>query len=117
MERPGWRHKTISWLWKWTCDYGRSFGRWAFVSLVIALIFGGVFYAIQDHLKIVDHNTAPKLATMFYFSIVTFTTLGFGDITPKTLLAEIIVGGEVIAGYIMLGGLISIFANKLARRA
>ena len=48
---------------------------------------------------------------------MTFTTLGFGDVTPKTLLAEIIVGAEVFIGYIMLGGLISIFANKLARRA
>ena len=104
-------------MWKWSCDYGRSFRRWAFVSLLIALAFGGVLYAIEDQLKIADHNTAPKLATMLYFSVVTFTTLGFGDVTPKTLLAEIIVGAEVMAGYIMLGGLISIFANKLARRA
>jgi len=52
-----------------------------------------------------------------YYSLVTFTTLGFGDIVPLTNWARVVVGLEVLVGYIMLGGLISIFANKLARRA
>ena len=92
--------------------YGRSFRRWAFVSLVIVLAFSGVLYAIEDQLKIADHNTTPKLATMLYFSVVTFTTLGFGNVTPKTLLADIIVVFEVILGWIMLAALILIFGNK-----
>jgi hypothetical protein len=47
------------------------------------------------------------------------TTLGFGDITPKVdqWFLQIVVTIEVVLGYIMLGGLISIFSNKLARRA
>jgi hypothetical protein len=49
--------------------------------------------------------------------VVTFTTLGFGDIKPVTNEAAWWVMAEVIAGYIMLGGLISILANKLARRS
>ena len=53
----------------------------------------------------------------FYFSIVTFTTLGFGDVVADNTLARILVTLEVILGYIMLGGLISIFANKLASRS
>ncbi|WP_407635548.1 potassium channel family protein [Fundidesulfovibrio putealis] len=52
-----------------------------------------------------------------YFSFVTFSTLGFGDIHPVTPEARIWVMAEVMLGYIMLGGLISILANKLARRA
>ena len=55
--------------------------------------------------------------SFFYYSIVTFTTLGFGDITPIKWYTEILVTIEVILGYIMLGGLISILANKLARRS
>ena len=87
------------------------------MSLLLALLFGGILYGIRDQLHIDCHKTAPTWATMLYFSVVTFTTLGFGDVTPKTWLAELVVGLEVIAGYVMLGGLISIFANKLARRA
>ena len=59
--------------------------------------------------------------TMLYYSVVTFTTLGFGwiwrDITPQTTGATIVVMIEVIIiGYVMFGGLISIFATKIARR-
>jgi len=43
--------------------------------------------------------------------------LGFGDITPAIEVAQWRVVGEVIMGYLMLGGLISILANKLARRS
>ncbi len=117
IAQEGLHNKIISWLWKWTSDYGRNLGRWLFVALIVALSFGLILYAIQDHLAVAAHNEAPKLATMLYTSIVIFTTLGFGDVTPKTLLAEIIVVIEVIIGYTMLGGLISIFANRFARRA
>ena len=51
------------------------------------------------------------------YSVVTFTTLGFGDIGAVTNWARLAVGVEVVLGYVMLGGLISIFANKLALRS
>jgi len=54
----------------------------------------------------------------FYHSILTFTTLDTGVVTPKltSLIAQSIIMAEVILGYIMLGGLVSILLNKLARR-
>ena len=64
------------------------------------------------------HTDLPwRFLSMVYYSVVTFTTLGFGDISPKTIPAAMWVMAEVIIGYVMLGGLISIFANKLARHA
>jgi voltage-gated potassium channel Kch len=58
----------------------------------------------------------PDFRAYLYYSVVTFTTLGFGDIIPKTNWARLAVGAEVVLGYVMLGGLISIFANKLLAR-
>jgi len=55
--------------------------------------------------------------TPFYYSVVTFTTLGFGDITPTSSWAQAVVMLEVILGYFTLGLLISILADKVARRA
>lgn len=55
--------------------------------------------------------------TSFYFSIVTYTTLGFGDVKPATLIGEIIVSTEVILGYTTLGLLLAVLAEKLARRS
>lgn len=108
-------------LWRVTSDYGRSMKRWAFVAFLITTIFGCLFYFfLHDSLKVdnLPNYPDPKgFISMIYYSVVTFTTLGFGDITPKTIYAACWVMLEVILGYIMLGGLISIFADKLARRS
>ncbi len=52
-----------------------------------------------------------------YFSVVTLTTLGFGDIKAASTGGAIAVGVLVILGYVMLGLLLSVLANKVARRA
>ena len=109
------RHPIWYFIWKITSDCGRSMLLWAAWALGFALAFGLAFMAMGAEAFELRHaNTG---FSFFYYSVVTFTTLGFGDITPKTLTAEILVTIEVILGYIMLGGLISIFANKLARRS
>ena len=63
------------------------------------------------------HPAANSLFTPFYYSIVTYTTLGFGDVTPKHWFGELVVTLEVIFGYLTLGLLVSILANKVARRS
>ncbi len=50
--------------------------------------------------------------TDFYFSVGTFSTLGFGDVTPCNWVGELVVMVEVFLGYAMLGGAISIFTSK-----
>jgi hypothetical protein len=52
-----------------------------------------------------------------YFSLVTFTTLGFGDIHAATSTGAIVISIQVIIGYIFLGGLVAMLSDKLARRA
>ena len=48
-----------------------------------------------------------------YFSVVTFTTLGYGDILPISPLGKIMVIAEVSIGYIMLGLLVAIFSQRM----
>jgi hypothetical protein len=110
------KHKCIFKAWWLFADCGRSFLKWASWSIGVVLIFAFIYLFIGPS------GFKPKVEgytsfSFFYYSIVTFTTLGFGDITPIKWFTEILVTIEVILGYIMLGGLISIFANKLARRS
>ena len=51
-----------------------------------------------------------------YYSIVTLTSLGYGDIVPASGPAQMIAILEAMTGYVMLGGLLSIFSTKIARR-
>lgn len=97
--------------WLITCDCGRSMFRWC---LWIAV--QGIFFAWLYTLVGVDFGQNPTPVAPLYFSVVTLTTLGYGDIVPHTMMGQILVMAEVTLGYMMLGGLLSIFANKLARR-
>lgn len=118
--KDDWKMFLLIKLWAITCDCGRSIFRWLIWSLFFALSFG-IFYNLIGPCSFDLEKTSNNWSwyAPYYYSIVTFTTLGFGDITPKITLwgLQMIVTLEVILGYIMLGGLISIFANKLARRA
>jgi len=143
-KRSWWREPLFT-IWELTSHCGRSIGLWVFWSALIAVLFGALYAqypfpswlswmpGLKRLLISVPHpelyitprelNMAGELTrkttgfTPYYFSIVTFTTLGFGDVTPLNLAGEVWLAVEVVLGYVMLGGLISIFANKLARRS
>lgn len=90
-----------------TCDYGRSFIRFFFWALTVIVIFAYLY-----HLNL-DSISRNGLFDSFYFSVVTFTTLGFGDITPLTFCGKLLVISEVVLGYIMLGLLVAIISRRI----
>jgi hypothetical protein len=53
-----------------------------------------------------------QFSRMLYFSAVVATTLGFGDITPVTILSRSLVTLEAVLGVVFVG----LFLNSLARR-
>ena len=79
----------------------------------MALCYAGLYTFLE-----IDYGAhEPSWFNPIYFSVVTLTTLGYGDITPRGPLAQMVVLLEVVTGYIMLGGLLSVFSNKISRRA
>jgi len=48
---------------------------------------------------------------MLYLSMVTITTLGYGDIVPLTDTARLLVGFEAVLGIVILGLIIAIFSE------
>ncbi len=116
--------KMLSFLLWSTIDYGRSYWRVAGWALVIALVFGIIFCIDQDNgWGLIDYYPSDEcpppttVVTPFYFSVVTLTTLGFGDIRPENWVGQIIVALEVICGYTVLGLFIAVFGKSVARRA
>ena len=117
--------------WGWI-DYGRSLSRLVFYASFVVMLYGFIYSLFPELLHwpeslcldctqgvkcLNDRQIAASWFTPFYFSIVTYTTLGFGDIHPQNLLGEIIVSSEVIIGYLTLGLLLSVLAEKVARRS
>jgi hypothetical protein len=122
-ERSWLRRWPLFLLWEITSHCGRSIGLWAFWSALIATGFSVLYWRFLSSsiafnvTALLEKGAQPGFWGYLYYSVVTFTTLGFGDIVPLTGPARFVVGLEVVLGYVMLGGLISIFANKLARRS
>ena len=91
----------------------------ALYALVIATFFGllYMFDRVYEWGMIDYSGSADSPLRPFYYSTVTYTTLGFGDITPQNWVGEVVVVAEVIMGYTALGLLLSILANRVARQS
>jgi len=122
------KHPKSYWWWKQTSNCGRSWVRWAFISFCIAMLFGVIMdisrYLLSNYPSMINFVPAMKPTNMpegwltpYYFSIVTFTTLGFGDVVPINSAGQFLLILEVVFGYIMLGGLITLFANRIVRQS
>ena len=65
-----------------------------FVVLTLVTIFGALIYLIEDPKD--GYTSIPK---SIYWSIVTLTTVGYGDISPKTNLGQLLSALIMIIGY------------------
>ncbi len=100
------------WLWWATSDCGRSAARWFALCATVALAFAALYLVVD-----VDFGPHRTAFSPLYFSFVTLTTLGYGDVLPVSGAAQVLATVEVILGYLGLGGMLSILASKMARRA
>lgn len=82
----------------------------ALQGFLLNLVFATYYYF--DHDKF-NNLPADDFLSAFYFSVVTFATLGYGDIFPKPGGGQIAVMLEVMLGYITLGA----FAFLVGQRA
>lgn len=100
-------------------DHGRSLLKVSFYATIIAMLYGFIYLADMTFgWNVMDYsNSAQTWFTPFYYSVVTYTTLGYGDVTANSLLGEMLVISEVIVGYFTLGLLLAILANTIARRS
>jgi uncharacterized protein YjbI with pentapeptide repeats len=105
-------HEVLYRVWWVTSDCGRSFLRWGLWTIALAVVFAAIYTQVE-----LDPGAYGSALTPLYYSVVTLTTLGYGDVLPASGWAQAVAMVEVILGYVMLGGLLSIFANKMARRA
>jgi inward rectifier potassium channel len=80
--------------------------KWKFFSLLILLylVLNGIFAAIYTSIGIdslggtMVNNSLPHYIHAFFFSVQTFTTVGFGAIFPKDPATNFVAGMEAMAG-------------------
>ncbi len=70
------------------------------LSTLFILINGTVFYHFIEHLKWID---------ALYFSVITLTTVGYGDFSPQTDLGKIFTIFYILTGLGIIFGFIDAF--------
>ena len=81
----------------------------AVTGLMINLVFALMFYSNHSNFNGLNKN----YFSAFYYSVVTFTTLGYGDITPQGGWAQLLVIMEVVLGYVTLGVFVYLLSRKV----
>ncbi len=81
-----------------------------FVSIAsLVVVFGAVMYVIEG-----PANGFTSIPQSIYWAIVTLTTVGFGDITPKTPLGQAVASLVMITGYAVITVPTCIFTAELS---
>jgi voltage-gated potassium channel len=83
-----------------------------FTVVVIVLIVGTLMYLIEG-----DQNGFDSIRHGVYWAIVTLTTVGYGDITPHTVLGRVLASFIMIMGYGIIAVPTGIFSVELHRAA
>jgi hypothetical protein len=104
----------------WISDYGKSGLRVSGILFLILFFFANLYchwgtgrnpellrYLFKDEYNDIPQEVVPWRA--IYFSIVTMTTLGLGDIraNPKSIKGHICLAVQVILGYFLIAALVT----------
>ncbi|CAD6494233.1 MAG: Pentapeptide repeats (9 copies) [Candidatus Argoarchaeum ethanivorans] len=125
----------VNWIWngilRFTCGYGERPLYTIFLSGLIILLlaffylFGGIVHITNGTETIINYDLAtrltPNLTQLFhdflwalYTSIVTFTSLGYGDLHP-TGWSRLAASIEVCIGVFMVALFLFVFTRKMVR--
>ena len=78
--------------------------------LSIAVVVGALLYLIEG-----EENGFTSIPRAMYWAIVTMTTVGYGDIAPRTLLGQVSASGLMILGYAIIAVPTGIMSVELAQ--
>jgi voltage-gated potassium channel len=85
------------------------------VVVVFLVLFSGVYLAMSHDAagtftKSLDHTRA------LYLTITIFSTVGFGDITPNTDTARLVVSTQMLLDFVIIGAAVRIIFNAARSR-
>jgi voltage-gated potassium channel len=95
--------------------------------LIIGLLWGAVFALLESLAPgsfsggVLDHvgSAEARLQSFIYFSFITLTTLGYGDITPQTQGAGALCQAEAIVGQffiaVLVARLVSMYGSDMKK--
>ena len=111
LERISWYHSML------------ALPRWKFIILIFSFyiivnfVFACIYYAAGvEHLNgISGDNNLEKFGEAFFFSIQTFTTVGYGHVSPSGFLVSAIAAIEALTGLLSLALATGLFYGRFSK--
>jgi len=122
MERKGNCHFKTLHKWLWSCflngifGYGEQPGKVIISAISIILIFTFLFMSSGISGTSIGGSISKNFLDCVYFSVITFTTLGYGDFRPLEGWSRIFSGTEAFIGALMMALFIYTFARRTGGR-
>lgn len=88
----------------------RKIGVFLLAVLTLLVIIGSLMYLIEG-----EENGFTDIPTSIYWAVVTLTTVGYGDISPKTSVGRVVAGAVMILGYSIIAVPTGIVTAELTR--
>lgn len=101
--------------------YGTDWMRLMMVTLLTIFLYGLIYWAVGTHTDLggIHYSVPPysevsELRTVLYYSLVTFTTLGYGDLYPTGILRAVS-SVEAFTGAVFMALIVAVIARKWMR--
>ena len=104
-------NKVFLFLFRTISAYGESPAKVA-TTATIAILICSSFYWFTGLTSNTTNELVHSISTSLYFSVVTFSTLGYGDFSPPPGLARLVATTEALGGLFLM----SLFLVTLVRR-
>jgi hypothetical protein len=87
------------------------------IYLLIGLFFASVygFIAAQGEGRMFVQNASPDSIDTLYFSLITMTTVGYGDFTPAGDVPKMLAASEALIGQMYLVTAVALLVGNLGR--
>jgi len=108
--------------WLWSCflngifGYGEQLGKVIISAISIILIFTFLFMSSGISDTGIGSSISKNFLDCVYFSVITFTTLGYGDFRPLEGWSRIFAGSEAFIGALMMALFVYTFARRTGGR-
>jgi len=99
---------------KHSCGYGEKPLRVLRNSLLFVLGYA-LAYLVSHSINLASNSLFGDILQSVYFSTITFTTLGYGDIHPITNAGRVLAMSEAVFGAIFIALFIFVFGRKMMR--